>query len=311
MTDYFDWLAASESGAAIERLGEQFRLSHEELRRATDALVPAFVLAMQRAFSDPNGWAEMAGQFPTFIPMRAGATPDSSTEPARQFLRHVFGSAALINAVARQASVASGIAPDTIEKLMTPLGAMTLDVMTRMVLAGMTRQQSPLAAGDYNSAVAELMRRGANAVEAMGRPSGGPEVTGRKQQAGAATYLEQVFADALKGESPWLPFLSAGAADATRRAASDQRPQDFFTAFTGLFDTFMRAPAAPPASTSTGASSGASRADDAGRTSPAGTGEPAVPPFPQGLANDYARDMMALFERYYAAGKESSDKAGA
>lgn len=280
MTDFFDWLTATDAGALADRLAEQFRLSQDEMRRTTDALVPAFMLGIQRAMADPAAWGRLMQGFAPLMPMLAGgsATGLPSREAGEAVMRGLF-SPDLVPAIARQASLLTGQAPDVIERMMPALGVLTLQSMMQTMSILAARSPASYPTDPAGHALAETMRRSANAIEAFSRPSAA------SPQIANASAMGSVFADALKG-FPWMaPFASA---------PGTGLPTDPFTFFStmmaGFAKTATSAPAPKPAE-------------------PASANAPASFPFAGMLANmhsvqaDYMREMSALFDRH------RSDKA--
>jgi hypothetical protein len=281
MTDFFDWLRAGDAGPAAERIAAHFRLSQEEMRRTADALVPAFMLGMQRAMADPAGWSDLVGRVGQATAGGGGLFPGASA--GRTVMDGLFN-ADLMHAIARQASVLTGQAPDVIEKMMPMLGALTFQSMLR-TLAAAPGSFPTDAAGQT---LAEAMRRSANAVEAFSRPSaqGAP---GRP----AAPAMASLFAEALKGGVPWMP--GGAGASAT--------PGDPF----GFFGSMMKAfvpPGAPAASPSASAPKpGVAKPGTAKGEPGTADGAPADPFFglmdnARSLQADYVREMLSLFERH-------------
>ncbi|HEY9057404.1 MAG TPA: hypothetical protein VIN77_09675 [Aurantimonas sp.] len=304
MTDFFDWLTVGDSGLGADRLADAFKLSHQEVRQTTEALAPAFTLALQRAMLDPVAWTELSHRFLPFMDGTTMPGAETARSPAAKDLADaLFGSRDISNAVARKVSLASGIAPDTVEKLMRNLSIMTMQTMVRMMLANVARNQpAGLADGNYPVAIAEMMRRGANAMEAMGRPSDTPR---RRQPdfpgAAGSDYLAGLFADALNGKLPFMPPVS-GAAErpsAPSRRADDDVPATSgftpFQPFEAMMEGFARglqsggepAPGerenAAPEPTPDAAPSNAF--DDLARAG-------------QKMQDDYARQMTELFQRF-------------
>ncbi|RYE84887.1 MAG: hypothetical protein EOP19_10575, partial [Hyphomicrobiales bacterium] len=97
-------------------MAEQFRLSRNELEKAQAALQPAFALGLEKAMASPAAWSDLARAFSAMVPGDGAAMP--GIERGRAFTDTVFGSDALTAAIARQASLFAGIAPDTLQKLM-------------------------------------------------------------------------------------------------------------------------------------------------------------------------------------------------
>lgn len=314
MTGYFDWLTAGDSGLSVDRLAEKFRISHNELQRLVEALAPAFTLGLRRSAMDPADWAGISRSFQETVARLYGGQEPAPAPALQGLMDQIFGSKSLAAAVARQASVASGIAPDTIEKLMPELAVVTMENFARMMMAHGGQGVGQPTSGNPGEAAAEMMRRAANAVEALSRPSG----DGAKRQPLPDTrlfgseYIERMFADALKSGYPW----SQGAAPAPAGGASSpgeaspRRPDgaDVFMPFGPIFEAFARG--AQPAETSDGA--GAAAPEPASAARPQGGDSAAGPSDSLGaffdgmmrsgqkLQDDYARDMVALFERYQA-----------
>lgn len=300
MTDFFDWLTAADSGLAADRLREQFRLSEEEMRRTSEALAPAFLLGLQRLAAQPAAWSDFMARM-----SGTGSAADGRRPRMGEFgdlLGPLFGSKALADSIARQASTMSGISPDTIAKMMPELGLMTVRTMMRMAgTPGSAPFGNALPSDAGGLAMAEMMRRSANAVEAFSRPSGSAAPSAPPSP---HTYLEQLFSDALRGGFPWMtvpraPGERSGAASGDKTVAASP-----FFAFAPLFDAFARGaakgqerPATPQKETV-----GENRRSDDGSAS-GGAGDPLsgihqALDAGRALQETYAREMLALFERH-------------
>lgn len=224
MTDFFDWLTAADSGLGADRLAESFNLSRDEFRGTTDALAPAFALALQRAVSDPTIWQDLARRFVPLMGQSTAPGPETAqSTAAKEFADTLFGSPDISSAIARKVSVANGVAPDAVEQLMRNLSVMTMQTMVQMMLANMARgQPKGFAEGDYPTAMAEMMRRGANAMEALGRPSDARSTRSVPQFGPSSQALSDLFANALNGR---LPFLPPEAAAPEARSTPPREPQ--------------------------------------------------------------------------------------
>ncbi|WP_062013332.1 DUF937 domain-containing protein [Aureimonas sp. AU4] len=207
MPDFFDWLSAADAGQATDRLAERFRLSQEEMRATTDALVPAFMLGLRRAMGDPEAWAGVTQAAQAFVP-GTGALP--SAADGRRLLDALFGSE-LSEAVARRVSALTGQTPDAIQTMMPALGALTIQSML-----GMAGRHYPT--DNAGQALAEALKRSAAAVEAFNRPSGSQPAAGTMP----------FFADAMRMGLPWMswPGMAGG---------GGAPPADPFAMFAGLF----------------------------------------------------------------------------
>ncbi|NDV86115.1 hypothetical protein GTW51_05295 [Aurantimonas aggregata] len=303
MTDFFDWLTAGDSGLAACRLADSFKLSQQEMRKTADALAPAFTLALQRAMLDPAAWARISHHFRPFWNASGQADPALAQTPAaRDLAAALFGSGELAAAVSRHVSMASGVAPDTVDTLMRNLSILTMQTMVQTMIANAARNQPKgLAEGNYSAAMAEMMRRGANAMEALGRPSDTPDDRHPVHPPGSE-YLSNLFGNALKGEMPWLPPTGAttAAQPAAEPTAPPTDPLAAFLPFEAMMGGFLRGmtpPEAPEAAADPAPDDGVlpsadadlSRAPEDGGN-PAGSGTQ--------LQDDYAQQMMAIFRRY-------------
>lgn len=315
MAGFRDWQAVTDPKLLAEALAEQFRLSQNELEKAQAALQPAFALGLEKAMASPSAWTDLASAFAAMLPGDGSVTP--GIDRGQAFVETVFGSDALTQAIARQASLFAGIAPDTLQKLMPGLALLSMEAMVRQTMASLARHQpAGLTTGDFGGAAAEMMRRGANAVEALSRPSG---ETAARTAAKAANPFADAFGAALKQGSAWMS--AAPAARAPSHAAPAQDPAEgtfnpmlpfaaMFDAFAkGIEDAIARSPsqAAPPAD--------APAADSMPSPQPAST--PSAPASNsvdaasrqdgivadllrsgEKMQADYAREMASLFERY-------------
>lgn len=203
MTDFFDWLTASDSGLATDRLASAYNLSPSELQDTAQALAPAFSLALMRAMSNPATAADVSRQFaPFFGSMDATSRKAANRPEVKTLTESLFGSNALVDAISRQVSSVTGTAPDTVQPLMRNLTLMAMQTMMQMV--GTTYLRGPrngeFDPTDVPANVADVMRRSANAIEAFSRSPNAPD-PGRNRPQG----MSNIFADALKGPLPWLP----------------------------------------------------------------------------------------------------------
>ncbi|NDW03930.1 hypothetical protein [Jiella pacifica] len=322
MTDFFDWLTASDSGVAADRLADTFKLSHEELRKTMTALAPAFALALQRAMIVPGAWSEISRHYQPFVKSEASDLSVGATNSplGRDLSNALFGSKDLVSSVARHVSVASGVAPDTVEMMIRNVSVMTIGTMLRMMMANLTRgQPKELAEGDYPGAMAEMLRRSANAVEAMGRPSSEASRRAPPQLPGS-DYLARLFSDALTGTVPWLPPETAPKAKPPKPAAGkpdEQAGKAFFSLYPTLMEEFARgfAPGTSPSAGGPSAnaapagnvhSTPASASKAEGDASPAAVDE-TIAEAALAYHRDYARRMMAIFSPLAAGKVETKD----
>ena len=318
MTDFFDWLTAADSGLGADRLADAFNLSHEEFRGTTDALAPAFAMALQRAMTDPAIWQDLSRRFVPLMRQATAPGPETARSAAAKSLSDtLFGSPDVTSAIARKVSLANGVAPDAVEQLMRNLSVMTMQTMVQMMLANMARSQPKgLTEGDYPTAMAEMMRRGANAVEALGRPSEARTSAKAAPFGASSSALAELFSNALTGRLPFLPpeadgrsANAVGSHGATheKAATGDGKANANANPFEAMMEGFMRGMVVPspdrPLEPDVPATAAAS--EEVGTRSKTPN---AVEPPKAGLGgfddlaragrqmqNEYARQMMELF----------------
>lgn len=295
MPGFQDWLKITDPALLAESIAAQFRLSQSELEKALAALQPAFALGLERAMASPAAWSDAARALAAFVPGAGTATPAGTAMPGdsgRAFLDAFFGSDALTAAIARQASLLAGIAPDTLQKLMPGLALLSLETLMRRSMADVARNwPAGLARGDFGSATAEMLRRSANAVDALSRPS---DAAARP----APNPFADVFGTTLKEGFAWMSPRPSSSGPGQAPAAGGPAPgtADPVPAFAALFEAFARgfqgpavpAAAEPEAPGPPSADTPAFRRD--GLADLLGTG--------QKWPADYTREMAALFERY-------------
>lgn len=317
MAGFQDWLTVTDPKLLAETMAEQFRLSQNELEKAQAALQPAFALGLEKAMASPSAWSDLANAFAAMVPGDGAAMP--GIERGRAFMDTVFGSDALTQAIARQASLFAGIAPDVMQKLMPGLALLSMEGMVRQTMANLARHQpAGLVTGDFGGATAEMMRRGANAVEALSRPSDAP---GARAPGFAPTYFADAFSDALKQGMAWMPAGPPPPAPSRAKPPQEAAPETFnpMLPFATLFDAFAKGmqgaidesgtPAAevPPASepATRSAPKEEPRAASHDETAPASDDSMVADLLRSGqkMQADYAREMASLFERYQAPSK--------
>ncbi|WP_375466004.1 DUF937 domain-containing protein [uncultured Methylobacterium sp.] len=129
MFNPLDMLKA-QNGAGLQILAQQFGLTPEQARRATESLMPAFALGMQRSpATDPTGLSQLFGL--------TGARPAAG--PADTMLGQMFGSPALTQAILQQASTASGVGSQVLRQMLPAIAGAVVASIVHMLL----QQQAP------------------------------------------------------------------------------------------------------------------------------------------------------------------------
>ncbi|WP_152045306.1 hypothetical protein [Aureimonas psammosilenae] len=299
MADHDDRWRAPDPNALADRLAQEMRLSHADMEKARAALEPVFALGLRQAMESPARWARLAEAFTAMTPQ--GGAP--ARGPAGEsFLDAILGSGPLREAVSRQASVLTGISQDALARMMPQLAAIGMEAMMRNAFSTWSRGQPVgLASGDFGAATAEMMRRGANAVEAMTRPSD----AGRPARFAAASTPADFFADAFGQAFQAGLGLWSRSAPAPVPARHDSASAfDPVAPFAVMFEAFAK-----------GMQSAADTMRVPERAAPPPPSPAPRKPAPQlfdafmqsgqKMREDYAREMTAVFDRFAEKGKSA------
>lgn len=235
MTDFFDWLKAAGAGEAADTLAARFRLSHEEMRATTDALVPAYILGMQRAMIDPKSWSDLAERFGAMGGLGPGGFLSG---PAGEMVTKTLFGPDLMSAVARQASLLTGQAPDMLQKLMPQFGALVFNAALQTMAAGAGNWTKNFPSDTAGQTLAEAMRRSANAVEAFHRPSAPAPMPG------SPAAMTALFSDAWRTAFPWA-VPAAGTTARPSPSAPASFPLDPFGMMAAMTRAFTPQSAPP------------------------------------------------------------------
>ena len=130
MLPLFELLKQANGGNAMNQMAAQFGLSPEQVQAATEALLPAFSLGLQRNTADPMGMggflsALASGQHGKYFDNVSQAFNPAGLQDGNAILGHLFGSKDVSRAVATQAAQATGIGSEIL-KQMLPVLATTL-----------------------------------------------------------------------------------------------------------------------------------------------------------------------------------------
>jgi hypothetical protein len=138
MINLFDLVRQAQGGTTVDLFARQFGLAPDQVRRAMEALMPAFAMGLERnAAANPAGFAEFlrAGH-----PMLAFFQAPAQGFPAQAFtpqamaqgdalLGPLFGSAQVSEAVVRQAAAMTGVSGPVLKQM--------LPVLAGLVVAGL------------------------------------------------------------------------------------------------------------------------------------------------------------------------------
>ena len=174
MMPLFDMLNNADNGKAMDLMARQYGLTQQQMRLATEALLPAFSQGLKRNASDPYGigaflQAMASGDHARYFDDPSQAFSPSGTQEGNDILGHLFGSKELSRAVAAQAAQSTGIAQSVLQKMLPALAAMIMGGLFKQSTGGMQGRQSGNVIGD----ILEQMMRGGLAGS-RSAPSGKP-----------------------------------------------------------------------------------------------------------------------------------------
>ncbi|TWG97487.1 hypothetical protein L598_002000000510 [Mesorhizobium sp. J18] len=174
MLPLFDMIANAQNGRGIEELSRQFGLSQAQTQEAIEALLPAFSQGLKRNASDPYGIGAFLNAVSTgrhaqyFEDATRAASPEGTTE-GNGILGHLFGSKELSRAVAAQAAMSTGIAQETLKKMLPVLAAMIMGGIFKQSTGGMQAGASS-GGGMLGEILEQMMRQGGGGTMRMPHP---------------------------------------------------------------------------------------------------------------------------------------------
>jgi hypothetical protein len=168
----FDLMGTGQSGAGMDAVARQFGLSQEQAQRAFAALMPAFMLGLQRNAVTPNAFANLMSM------MGPGPfTGSQAQSQGNEALGRLFGPPELTRQIAEQAAHWSGVSAQVLQQMMPILAAAVVgslsnfsEAMRAHAAAGAATPDSGAAAAPY-AAWAEMMRSFFNAASPAPQPS--------------------------------------------------------------------------------------------------------------------------------------------
>ncbi len=132
MINLFDIIAQSQQGAGLQTLAQQYGLTMEQTRRATEALLPAFSVGLNRATQSPDAFQGFMQQMANF-----GVNPGYFDQPQSAFtpqgmmngnalLEMMFGNKDVSRAVTQQAALTTGIGESILKAMLPTIASMVL-----------------------------------------------------------------------------------------------------------------------------------------------------------------------------------------
>ena len=147
-------------GAGMDAMARQFGLTQDQAQRATEALLPAFMLGLQRSAGNPNAFANLMGA------MTPGAAAPSTSQPqaaGSQALGQLFGPPELTRQIAEQAAHWSGVSAQVMQQMMPIVAGAVIGGLSKFSEVMRDQAASPQAAAGNAAATpyaawAEMMR---------------------------------------------------------------------------------------------------------------------------------------------------------
>lgn len=154
----FDIMRQAAGGEAFKAYAKLFGVSEEQAAKAVEAFMPAFSLGLKQNAGDPLGFAEMmqrfaAGDYRTFF-----AEPEKAPKVGADILNFMLGSQEIVRKVAEQASLATGIATETLKAMMPAVAATMMGGLQQMAAT-----ENPFFAAMQKAAEAATGTRGTSA----------------------------------------------------------------------------------------------------------------------------------------------------
>lgn len=141
MHTFFEMIREAQSGTAADLFFRQFGASPEETAKVVSALMPAFALGLEKSAQRPDAMAEL-----TRLMTKSGFGGMSASPQAifsqqaialgEEVMSKLFGSPALAKAIAEQASAMSGVAQESVAKIMPVMAATMIDAMAQAARSG-------------------------------------------------------------------------------------------------------------------------------------------------------------------------------
>ncbi len=180
MINLFELMRQAQGNPA-EAMARQFGLSPPQAESAIDALLPAFALAIQRQFQDPQAWPKLfqafaAAQQQTMV--EAATQAFGGPKPAStDFVGTLFGSGDVARQIAAQAAAASGLSPAVLQQMQTDMAATIMTGIGKSFAEqGINAWANAMSGGSANpfAAFGEMMGKMMGAVAPAARPAAAP-----------------------------------------------------------------------------------------------------------------------------------------
>jgi hypothetical protein len=126
----------AQGGAAFDNMARQFGLSPQDTQRAVEALLPAFVMGLQRSATNPNAFANLMSLVGSGRPTGFFDHPNLAFSPQAQsqgndFLGQLFRRSGASRRIADQAAAWSGVGAAAVQQMMPAVAAMLMGGMAK------------------------------------------------------------------------------------------------------------------------------------------------------------------------------------
>lgn len=167
MLPLYEVMMQAQQGEAAKAMARQFQLNEDQMKRAMEALLPAFSTGLKRNASNPQDignfmQALAGGQHLRYFENVAEAFSPQGMADGNGILGHVFGSKEVSRAIAAQAAQATGIGQEIFKQMMP--------VMAATLMGGMFKQST---SGNTGNPFADMIG------QMMGQTAGGASGTGQ------------------------------------------------------------------------------------------------------------------------------------
>ena len=250
MFNLYEILRSAQGGQAVENLASQFHVTPEEADAAVKAIVPELSDGFLKQASKPVAFGSFFGSLGDGHYRAAFADPaaaQASAQSSGDFLTQVLGSSSAQEEIVQRAASATGIAQDTLSKM--------LPVIVSTILGGLTKSLENQGFGGILGQLSNAASQGSLGPVLGQILGGGPAAASSPQPAqvpgplagvgGLGGILGAILAS-LKGQAG----ASRNAGPATSGAAPEQTPSfDAATIQAGLeaLKKILQ-PGTPPAS---------------------------------------------------------------
>lgn len=180
MINLFELMRQAQGNPA-EAMARQFGLSPPQAESAIDALLPAFALAIQRQFQDPQAWPTLfqafaAAQQQTMV--EAATHAFGGPKPAStDFVGTLFGSGDVARQIAAQAAAVSGLSPSVLQQMQTDMAATIMTGIGKSFAEqGINAWANAMSGGSANpfAAIGEMMGKMMGAAAPAAKPAAAP-----------------------------------------------------------------------------------------------------------------------------------------